>query len=420
MSTDGLWWRVAWRNLWRNRHRTWITASGLAFGYFSSVVLIGLTDGMTAELVENGTRLMIGQVQVHAVDYLPERNMHGTIGGYDGTDVDALLAKIEAHPDVERATPRLFGGGLVSIGDQTKAALLLGVDPERELRVSTLLTALTAGRLPEAGAFEVLVGAEMARQLEAEVGDEVVIVAPAADGSMGNDLFTISGIFRTGTPGIDANYAILPVSDLQYLMAMDPGRVHEIVTTVTRARETPAIAASLATSLADDPAPVEVKSWTELRPELSEAVALMDSMNFVIVAIIFAMAVFGVANTMLIGTFERRREFAVIRALGTTRGAVSRTVVYEGIILGVVSLAIGGLVTWPVMVWWHNTPPDLSTWFQGFEWTGVQWRPVLRVEYSADAPVLTAIALLFTAIISSVYPAWRATRVPPADALADR
>ena len=72
------------------------------------------------------------------------------------------------------------------------------------------------------------------------------------------------------------------------------------------------------------------------------------------------------------------------------------------------------------MVWGHNTAPDLSPWFQGFEWRGVQWRPLLRVEYSADAPVLTAIALLFTAIISSVYPAWRATRVPPADALADR
>ena len=80
MSHDGLWWRVAWRNLWRNSHRTWITASGLAFGYFSSVVLIGLTDGMTAELVDNGTRLMVGQVQVHAADFLPERNMHHTIG----------------------------------------------------------------------------------------------------------------------------------------------------------------------------------------------------------------------------------------------------------------------------------------------------------------------------------------------------
>jgi ABC-type lipoprotein release transport system permease subunit len=420
MSHDALWWRVAWRNLWRNSHRTWITASGLAFGYFSSVILIGLTDGMSAELVDNGTRLMVGQVQIHAAEYLPERNMHHTIGGYDGTDVDRLVADVEAHPDVEHATPRLFGGGLLSSGEQTTAALLLGVDPERELRVSTLLGTLTAGRLPTADDFEVLVGSEMARQLEVGVGDELVIVAPAADGSMGNDLYTVAGIFETGTPGIDANYAILPLEDLQYLMAMGPDRVHEVVTTVTRARETPAIAASLGASLDGNGLALDVKSWVELRPELSEAVALMDSMNFVIVIIIFAMAIFGVANTMLIGTFERRREFAVIRALGTTRGSVSRTVVYEGIILAGIALTIGALVTWPVMVWWHNTPPDLSTWFSGFEWTGVQWRPILRVEYSTDAPVFTGLALFFTAVFAALYPAWRATRVPPADALADR
>jgi ABC-type lipoprotein release transport system permease subunit len=420
MGSRGLWWRVAWRNLWRNSHRTWITASGLAFGFFAAVVIVGLTDGMSAELVENGTRLMVGQVQIHAEDYLPERNMHRTIGAYDGVDVEALLDRIEAHPEIENAAPRLFGGGLLSSGEQTKAGLLLGLDPEREARVTTLLSTLVAGRLPEAGAAEVLIGDEMARQLAVDVGDELVLVAPAADGSMGNDLYTVTGLFRTGTPGIDANYAVLPLSDLQFLMAMDPDRIHEVVATVTRSRETPRIAASLAESLRRDPTPLDVKSWTELRPELSEAVALMDSMNFVIVLIIFAMAIFGVANTMLIGSFERRREFAVIQALGTTSRAVSLTVVYEGIILGLLSLAVGALVTWPVMVWWHNTPPDLSTWFEGFEWSGAQWRPILRVEYSFDAPVVSAAALLFTTVFAAVYPAWKATRVPPADALADR
>ncbi len=88
---DAVWWRIAWRNLWRNRGRTLITASGLAFGYLAAVVMVGLTDGMAAELVENGTRLMIGQIQIHADDYLPERNMYRTIGGRDGTDVEALL-----------------------------------------------------------------------------------------------------------------------------------------------------------------------------------------------------------------------------------------------------------------------------------------------------------------------------------------
>ena len=303
MSRDAVWWRIAWRNLWRNVARTWITASGLAFGYFAAVIVVGLTDGMEAELIENGTRLMVGQVQVHADDFLPERNMHRTIGGYEGTDVEALLDRIEADPDVVEAAPRLFGGGLLSSGDETKAALLLGIDPERESRVSTLLSGLQAGRLPVENQYEVLVGSAMARQLEVGIGDEVVVVAPASDGSMGNDLYTLVGIFRTGTPGIDGNYAILPISDLQLLMAMDPGRIHEVVMTVTRARDTPEIADRLAGELNGTGPALDVKSWVDLRPELAEAMALMDSVNFVIVLVIFAMAVFGVANTMLIGTF---------------------------------------------------------------------------------------------------------------------
>jgi ABC-type lipoprotein release transport system permease subunit len=95
-------------------------------------------------------------------------------------------------------------------------------------------------------------------------------------------------------------------------------------------------------------------------------------------------------------------------------------VVYEGILLGGLALAAGALTTLPVMVWWHNSPPDLSRWVGSFSWVGSQWRPLLRVEYSADAPIFSAVALFLTSIIAAVVPAWRATHVPPADALADR
>ena len=422
MRDDAVWWRIAWRNLGRHRGRTIITATGLAFGYLSAVVIVGLTDGMSAELAENGTRLLTGQVQVHAAEYLPERSMHETIGGAGGVDVSALLARIESHPDVLAVTPRVHGGGLLSSGDLTNAGLFLGVDPEREAQVSTLLSQVRSGRLPRAGAREILMGAEMARQLSVDVGDEIVVVAPAIDGSMGNDLYTMTGTFETGSTALDTNYAILPLEDLQLLMAMEPERIHEVVLTVTRPWDTPAVAASLADSLETAGLPLDVSPWTELRPELAEGLALMDSVNFVIVLVIFAMAIFGVANTMLIGAFERRREFAVVRALGTAPAGVWRTVVYEGVILGVISLVAGAVITWPLMVWWHNSPPDLREVFGigGFSWSGTTWRPILRVEYSLDAPVVSAVALFLTAVLAALYPAWKATRVPPADALADR
>jgi putative ABC transport system permease protein len=418
--TDAVWWRVAWRNLGRNRGRTLVTASGLAFGYLAAVVLIGLTDGMMSELIENGTRLLIGQVQIHADDYRPERSMYRTIGGSEGIDVDALLSRLEADADVTAAAPRLYAGGLLSAHEETQAVLLLGVDAAREHRVSTLLGNVTDGRIPGPEANELLVGTELADKLSLSVGDEIVLVAPAADGSLGNDLYTLAGIFDTGTPAIDGNYAILPLADLQFLMVMEPSRIHEVVMTVPRPWETPEIATALGERLAPQWPNLAVEPWTELRPELYEGVLLADSMNFVVVVIIFAMVIFGVANTMLIGTFERRREFAVVRALGTTPGAISRSVVYEGVILGALSLTAGVLITIPVLVWFHDAPPDLSSVVGGFSWSGAQWRPILRVEYSIDAPIVSGIALFLTSVFAAVYPAWKATRVPPADALADR
>jgi ABC-type lipoprotein release transport system permease subunit len=421
MAADALWWRIAWRNLGRNRGRTLVTASALAFGYLSAVVMVGLVDGMGAELIENGTGLLMGQVQVHAPDYLPERSMYRTLGGAEGIDVAALLEALDGHPDVTAAAPRLYGGGLVSGGTRTEAGVFMGVDPERERHVTTLLSRLERGRLPVAGAKELLVGREMARQLELEVGDEVVLVAPASDGSMGNDLFTLVGVFSTGTPGIDAAWTVLPLQDLQSLMALDPNRVHEVAIAVARSWETPQIAAALSGFAASRGGPpLEVRSWLQLRADLAESVALMDSLNFIIVAIIFAMAVFGVANTMIIGTFERKKEFAVIRAIGTTAMGIGRTVVYEGIMLGAIALVAGVAVTVPVMVWWHNAPPDFTSIFPGFTWNGALWRPILRVEYSADAPLFSGFALFVTSAVAAAYPAWRATRVPPADVLGDR
>ena len=204
--TQEIWWRIAWRNLGRNRRRTALTASALSFGFVASVLMIGYMDGMMEELVSNGTRVATGQVQIHAGDYEPERSIHDTMGGREGLDVGALLAAVEAQDGVAGAAPRLYGGGLVSSGDETVGAILMGVEPDREEGVSRFGSGLVAGRMPGPG--EIALGDAMAETVAAEVGDEVVLVAPAADGSTGNDLFTVSGIFSVGVGAFDDSYAL--------------------------------------------------------------------------------------------------------------------------------------------------------------------------------------------------------------------
>jgi ABC-type lipoprotein release transport system permease subunit len=346
--------------------------------------------------------------------------MYETIGGADGADVPALLAAADRTPGITAAAPRVYGGGIVSAGDATEAVVLFGVDPAREVRVSRMLRAMVRGRAPAEGAREMAIGAELARRLGAEPGAQVVVVAPAADGSMGNDLFRVTGVFRSGLGDIDASFAILPIGALQALLGLEPGRIHEIAMATALPSTATDAAAQLARRLAPTGLAVEVVPWTVFSPEVAAYSQLMVSFNWVIVAIIFTFAAFGVANTMLMGTFERRREFAVVRALGTVRSGVALTVIFEGLALGLLSLATGAALTAPILVWLHRAPLDLTALVGDMQFAGALVRPVLRIEYSLAGPLMSAAGLLVTALLAALYPAIRAVRVPPADALAGR
>ena len=411
------WIRIGWRNLGRHRKRTVLTALGLGAGYFAVVFIVGWSDGITAEMVENATGLVSGQIEIHARDYRPERSLYETIGGRDGVDVPELLRTVSSDPAVVAAAPRVYAGGLVSSGESTSAGMLMGIDPEREPRLSRFLDELSDGRLPTPGRNELVVGVEMARELAVEVGDEVVVVAPGADGSMGNDIFRIAGMFRTGLAELDTTFVVLPLADLQLLVALEPGRIHEVSVATADPWIADATAENVAAALATAGLDLEVASWTELRPEMVEYVSLVDSFYFIVFGIVFMIAMFGVANTMLMATYERRREFAVMLALGTTPVKVVLIVIYEAVAMGVLSLAIGSAVTFPLMVWWHTAPPDMSWLYGELSAFGTLMRPTLRVEYNFVVWFQAALALLATAVLAALYPAWRASHAPPADTL---
>ena len=415
--TENPWPRIGWRNLGRHRKRTVLTALGLAVGYFAVIFMIGWIEGLMAEMVENATGLVSGQIEIHDDEYRPERSLYDTIGGRDGTDIARLLDGIVADAAVVAVAPRVYAGGLVSSGESTSAGILMGIDPARERTVSRFLDELVDGRMPAPGRNEVAIGVEMARQLEVGVDDEVVLVAPGADGSMGNDLYTVAGVFRTGMVELDASQAVLPLVDLQTLITLDPDRIHEVAVATDGPWVADDTASRLVAALAPDDLALEVAPWTELNPVILEFVALMDSFYIIVFVIVFGIAIFGVANTMLMATYERRREIAVMLALGARPRSIVKTVLYEAAAMGLVALVLGLAVSLPLMFWWNTAPLDLSALYGDMTMQGVLLRPVLRVELEPAMWIWGAVALVTTALLAALYPAARAARVPPADTL---
>jgi ABC-type lipoprotein release transport system permease subunit len=415
------WWRIGWRNLGRNRRRTALTAVGLAVGYTSVVAIAGLTDGLTSEMVDTATGIITGQVEIHAPAYLPDRSVYETIGGDAGTDVAALLDAATADPAVTGAAPRVYAGGLISSGAATVGAMLVGVDPAREPTVTRLPAAVREGHFPEAGKHELLIGRGMATQLGVAPGAELVLVAPAADGSLGNDLFTVSGVFESGMQDLDQGYALLPLDVLQELLALAPGRIHEVALRVNDPWLAPAVAERVGARLRGaGGAPLLVQPWTVLRPELVDYAQLAKSSLWIVLVVIFAMAIFGVANTLLMATFERRYEFALLLALGAAPRGIVRAILTEAVALGVFSIALGVLTSVPLIAWLHHAPLDLSRFVGGFTMAGALVRPLLRADYPTAMFFSAGATLLATTLLASLYPAFRATRIPPADTLQGR
>ena len=415
--SESPWSRIGWRNVGRHPRRTILTALGLAVGYGAVVFIIGWANGFVAEMVENATGLMSGQIEIHDAEYRPERSLYDTIGGRDGVDFAALMERIAEDERAVGVAPRVFAAGLVSSGEATTAGQLMGIDPARETDVTRFLEGLTEGRLPEPGRNEIAIGSEMARQLESGLGDELVVVAPGADGSMGNDLFTVSGIYTTGLVELDATNAVLPLTDLQALVMLDPGRIHEIVVATSDPFVADEMTAGVAASLGADDLGMEVVSWAELNPTILEYSALMDSFYWIIYAFVFGIAIFGVANTMLMATYERRREIAVMLAMGAVPGAIVKSILYEAAAMGLLSLVIGVAISLPPMLWWYAAPADLSWLYGEMTMQGVLLRPVMRVTLDPASWAGAAVALFATALLAALYPAWRASRVPPADTL---
>lgn len=416
----GIWWRIALRNLGRNRKRTVLAAGALAFGFAAAVLMVALSDGITADLVDNGTRSLAGQIQIHARDYLPARHTWATIGGRDGADVARVLTAVDAEPGVAAAAPRVYGGGLLSAGDHTEAGVLLGIDPVREPHVSAFLSAMVSGHAPRAGTHDIVLGDETARRLHVTVGDTIVVVAPAADGSLGNDLYTVSGVYHTGLAELDAGMGVLPIGALQSLLALPPGRIHEIAVAVDDPWHAAALADSIGTAPAFASLGVAVEPWMQFNPELAAYANLAKGYDGFVIAIVFVMAIFGVTNTLLMSTFERRREIAVEQALGVDAPTLARTIVYEGLVLGVVSLVAGAALAAPLLYWWHVAPLDMSAFVGNMTVSGALFRPRFRTDPSWSAPLAAGGALLVTSLLAALYPAWRVTRIPPADALGGR
>ncbi|MBN1441394.1 MAG: ABC transporter permease [Planctomycetes bacterium] len=401
--------RIAWRNLGRNRKRTALALLAIAVGQFALLATCGLMHGYTDNIRLAVTGPLIGHAQVHAPLWRKERALDLVID-----DVDSVLAAVRADADVWSAAARIYAPALVAPREEAFTSVVVGVDLEVESAEYGLLSGLDE----KLKGGEVFLGYRLARKIGAEPGDEIAVVGQSADGFLANDLYKVRSIIKSPADLVNQSGIVMSAEDARRLLTME-NQAHEIV---IRARIS-GVAESIVERLSRHPslAGLEVLSWKSIVPEIHIVLKTTDYVGYFVLVIVIVAAVAGIANTLMMATFERLHEFGMLLALGCRPSRIVRMILIEALFLAAMGVVAGTALGFLFVIAVSGSGVDFASWgseaLEDIAFKGLKLPIHIFPRIEPQDIVLGLIAVLVTSLVAAAWPAWIAARLQPVEAM---
>ncbi len=398
--------KLSWRNLWRNPTRTNVTILAVSLCIAVLIIFQSMIVGLIEKAKFTTTNLVIGEVQVHAEGYLDDRSIYKSL---QNTEEIHLIAKENNIGLVERS----YGFGLISSGTKSAGTQFWGINPESELQHFDFANHIDKGNfLTNTSLKKIVLGRKLASSIAADIGTELVVFVQGADGSLGNELFYVAGILKNMADNVDRGAAMILREDFDILFSAN-NLIHEIALNSKGRFESEEIQKLLSARTAD----VDVETWQQLMPTIALLTEKMSVFMRTFFSLIFGIAAsLGVMNTMIMSTYDRMREFGIIRAIGTTPWRILKQVSLEAILLTTIASVIGVVVGLSVALYFQKYGFDVSG-GGNMSFGGVVMDPVWKASVSVGIVLLPVVLLMLVSIVASIYPASIAARIKPVEAI---
>ena len=404
--------KLAWRNIWRNPRRSVLTMAAIAFATLLLVFMLSWQFGSYATMINASVKIHTGHLQVQADGYRDDRDIRKVVA-----DPDAVGRILGGTPPVSAYTFRAEAFSLVSSKDRTYGVLVTGIDPEKEAVVSTLADTVREGEyLSAADTDRALIGTLLAENLQVAPGDELVLLGQGRDGSIAATVLVVKGVFSSGQDEFDRSVVHMPLDFFQETYSMR-GAVHAAVAVCKDLEAVPEAKREISRKLAEQGRgrPLAVLGWKELVPGLLQAIKMDLIIGFIFYLILIVVVAFSILNTFLMAIFERKREFGVMMALGTTPARLTRVLVYESTAMTMLGCAAGILAGAILTAYFQANGivvPGAEEIAREF---GLPERIYPRLSL-LSVSIGAGIVLLIT-LVTAAYPALRVRRLKPLDAL---
>lgn len=398
--------KLAWRNVWRNKRRSIIILISVAVGVVATVLMDTLSRGMVYQMLENQVGSHVSHIEIHRAGFNDNPVIQSTV-----PDASAVEKALQNTPEIAHWSKRVLTYGLVSSATSSSGVQIVGIDPESEQKVTTIHRSLVEGRYLSGSPNEAVIGKSLAEKLGVGLGDRLVAMASAVDGHVGSDLFRVVGLFETVSSEFDKSNIYVSRANAQQMLGLG-NKVSEFAMVLSNLDDIDQVKASLQKQLGTE---YEVLTYPEILPTLVMMIEVTEQSMIVFYALIGIALIFGIINTMLMAIFERIHELGVLKAIGLLDRKLVAMVLWEAFFLGTIGTAVGFALSYLIYLPMSHTGIDLTIFSDSLRSFGVGTTiyPVLTWGVIADALLVIPII----AVLGALYPAMRAARLGPVEAI---
>ncbi len=404
--------RISWRSLWRTRRRTLLNAGAVGFGLALLLFYSGILTGMMNDAQNDLGNTGMGHIEIYAKDYRSKKDARHLIA-----DPERVARQLAAGaPPESHVGWRVLVQGLASSAWGSRGVRLLGVNPAQEAQLSHYFTTLREGEVLRADDPRgIVIGEGLAQRLKLKVKSKVRVMTQRVDGEMGAEMFRVRGIFRALSPAVGKSQAFVTADAARRLLGVDAG-AHQVLAQLPRASLAGPLEKRVEAELGER---YEVLSFAELFPALAQFERIISKVELISILAVYLLVGLGILNTMLMSVMERTREFGVMMAVGTRRWRLTALVLGEAFWIGAIGVALGSVAG--VGITWACAEYGLLDWSEsigaGMDFAGSTMAMVIRPVLEPLPAVRAALVVWLLTLMVGFYPAWRVSRLCPADAV---
>ena len=398
---------VAWRNIWRSKTRSLVILVAICLGLASGIFYMAFYQGMVDQRINTAIKTEASHIQIHHKEYLNNPDKKFIIA-----NSDSVTKVIHSVKGVKATSRRIITNTMIQSPATSSGVKVTGVVPEDEKQVTNLYNRLIEGTYFEDGKRNpIIVGKKLAEKLKIKLKSKVVITLQDMEGNMTGASFKVEGIFETSNTAFDESCVFVRKDDLSRVMLMGDNASHEIAVLLDNNEALDSADLTIKSKLSG----LDVKTWREIMPDVSLVESSFGLTMVIFIGIILLALLFGIINTMLMAVLERTKELGMLMAIGMNKTRVFMMILLETVMLSLVGGVLGILLGWALNLYFGVAGIDLGAWSTAYKSMGFDTLVYTKLSMSVTFEI--AVMVIVTGIIAAIYPAMKALKLKPAEAV---